>query len=209
MDGGIYSQLSELGFRRSGEHVYRPRCRSCQACIPIRIPVSVFKPSKSQKRCLKRNSDLKVSLVDNIDGDEYFDLYEKYINTRHRDGDMYPPSKEQYVDFLTKEWGITRYLAFRDKEDKLVSVAVADLLDNGVSAIYTFFDPDAHKRSLGVYNILFQIQWAKELKVNYVYLGYWIRQCQKMSYKVDYHPFQLLVNDSWITVSDYSPPQTP
>lgn len=203
MDGDTYSQLSEFGFRRSGEHVYRPRCELCQACVPIRLPVEGFTPSRSQKRCLKRNGDLTMNLVDSIDTDEHYGLYERYINQRHQDGDMYPARRDQYRDFLTSEWGITRYLEFRQK-DKLVAVSVTDLLSNGVSAIYAFFDPEQPKRSFGVFNIVFLTQWAKSQGLPYVYLGYWIRNCQKMAYKVDYKPFQVLVNNHWITIADFS-----
>ena len=202
MDGDTYSQLSEFGFRRSGEHVYRPRCEMCQACVPIRIPVDSFEPSRSQKRSLKRNSDLVMNVVDNIDTDEHYALYEKYINARHQDGDMYPARRDQYLDFLTSEWGITRFLEFR-RNDQLIAVSVTDVLSNGVSAIYAFFDPDQPKRSLGVFNIVFLTQWAKAHGLPYVYLGYWIRHCQKMAYKVAYKPFQVLVNNHWVTVADF------
>jgi arginyl-tRNA--protein-N-Asp/Glu arginylyltransferase len=203
MTGEIYSELSEFGFRRSGSHVYRPKCQSCQACIPIRIPVGTFKPTRAQKRCLKRNSDLAIESLDSIDTDEHYTLYERYIAARHTDGDMYPANRNQYRDFLTSEWGITRYIEYR-LQGQLIGVAVADVLESGVSAIYTFFDPELSKRSLGVFNILFHIQWAHELNLPYVYLGYWIKKCQKMNYKVDYRPFQVLIQNSWITVSDFS-----
>lgn len=201
MNGETYSQLSDFGFRRSGQHVYRPRCESCQACVPIRIPVQGFTPRRSQKRCLSRNSDLEMQVVESIDTDEHFALYERYIDQRHRDGDMYPAEREQYRDFLTSEWGITRYLEFR-KNGELIAVSVTDLLTSGVSAIYAFFEPNLSQRSLGVFNILFLIEWAKSQGLPFVYLGYWIRNCQKMSYKVEYKPFQVLVNNNWITVAE-------
>ncbi|WP_086932345.1 arginyltransferase [Agarilytica rhodophyticola] len=202
MNGDIFSQLSELGFRRSGHHVYRPKCQDCRACVPIRIPVEEFKMSRSQKRCIKANRDVQTLIVDNIDTEEHYQLYANYIEQRHADGDMYPPSVQQYRDFLTSEWGITRYLEFRI-ENRLIAVSVCDLLDNGISAIYAFFDPNETKRSLGVFNILFQTQWAKELKLPFVYLGYWISKCKKMSYKVEYRPFQVLIENRWVVVKDY------
>lgn len=205
IDGDIFSQLSELGFRRSGHHVYRPKCDSCRACVPIRIPVNEFHMSRSQKRCTKANRDVQAHIVENIDTDEHYQLYATYIEQRHADGDMYPPSLKQYRDFLTSEWGITRYIEYRI-EDRLIAVSVCDLLDNGVSAIYAFFDPDEHKRSLGVFNILFQIQWARELRLPFVYLGYWISKCKKMSYKVEYRPFQVLIENRWVVVKDYKSP---
>ncbi len=202
MDAELYSELSDLGFRRSGPHVYRPHCANCQACIPIRLPAFDFTPTRSQKRCLKRNTDLKVRKADNISSDTHYALYERYITQRHADGDMFPPTYEQYTDFLTKEWGVTQFLEFYDG-DRLVAVSVVDHLQAGISAIYAFFDPEDTKRSLGVFNILHLIQRAKAQGLPYVYLGYWIKACQKMRYKVDYRPFQIFVDKQWITVSDY------
>lgn len=198
----LYSQLSNLGFRRSGNHVYRPKCASCHACTPIRIPTSTFTPSRSQIRCLKRNKDLSFTVADSIQSDEYYALYEKYINERHYDGNMYPATREQYEGFLTKEWGVTQYLVVRDTNNTLISVAVIDVLVNGLSAIYTFFEPDEEKRSLGVYGILSQIQWAQQLKLPYVFLGYSIDACQKMNYKRKYKPYQLFQNNQWVTFED-------
>ena len=200
IDATLYSQLSELGFRRSGHHIYRPRCHGCQACIPIRIPVKYFKPSRNQMRCAKRNGDLSMDVVSSIDTDEHYDLYKRYINLRHSDGDMYPPSRSQYTDFLSAEWGVTHYIEFRCESSQLVAVAVTDKLDNGLSAIYTFFDPAQSKRSLGVFSVLFQISWARKMKLPYVYLGYWIKNCKKMTYKIDYQPCQLLINGGWVSI---------
>ena len=202
LNGELYSQLSELGFRRSGRHVYRPNCETCQACVPIRVPVNTFTPSRSQTRCSKRNRDLTMHVVNTIDTDEHYQLYEHYINLRHQDGDMYPASKEQYRDFLTSEWGITEYIEFRDDNKKLIAVSVTDALVHGISAIYFFFDPEQDKRSLGTFNILHLIERAKQCQKPFVFLGYWIKACQKMSYKTKYQPFQVFVNNSWITVSD-------
>lgn len=199
LDSAMYSQLSDYGFRRSGSHVYKPSCQTCQACTPVRVPVETFMPSKSQQRCIKRNSDLNVNAVNAIDTDEHFQLYEKYINARHQDGDMFPAKKDEYLSFLSPQFGITQYLEFRDPQNTLVALAVTDKLHQGLSAIYTFFDPDQEKRSLGVYAILAQIEWAKENKQSYLYLGYWIKQCRKMNYKTQYSPFQLLINNQWLT----------
>ena len=200
IDAELYSRLSELGFRRSGRHLYRPRCESCQACVPARIPVADFKPDRRQKRCLKRNQDLVVCEVGNIASDEHYQLYEAYINGRHADGDMYPPSREQFDSFLTNEWGVTRFLEFR-LEGKLLAVAVTDQLDNGLSAVYTFYDPEQTRRSLGVFAVLHQVQRAYAAGLPAVYLGYWIKQCHKMAYKIDYRPLDLLVQNHWVRVN--------
>ena len=199
LDGTSYSRLSNLGFRRSGRHVYRPHCTNCQKCIPIRVPTESFVPNKSQLRCLKRNADLKLSLAKSIGDDEYYELYERYINQRHQDGEMYPASKEQYSNFLTSEWGITHYLIIRDAHDRLISVAVMDVLTNGVSAIYTFFEPSEDKRSLGVFSVLSQIRWAQHNGFPYVFLGYWIKESRKMAYKTHYKPYQLFIDNRWIS----------
>ncbi len=199
MNARIYSELSDFGFRRSGAHVYRPNCRSCHACIPVRIPVSLFEPNRTQKRCMKRNQDVITTLTDNINTDEHYELYENYINSRHADGDMYPPTRDQYEDFLSAEWGVTRYIEFR-VEGKLLGVAVSDRLDQGLSAIYTFFNPNEPSRSLGVLAVLRQVELAQTLKLPYVYLGYWIRECEKMRYKNQYRPIDMFINNGWVTI---------
>lgn len=138
-------------------------------------------------------------LTDNINTDEHYALYESYIITRHADGDMYPPSRDQYEDFLSSEWGVTRYIELRH-EGKLLGVAVSDRLDHGLSAIYTFFRPDEPSRSLGVLAVLRQIELAKAQNLPYVYLGYWIRDCDKMRYKNQYRPLDIFINNTWLTV---------
>ncbi|MFT5481557.1 MAG: arginyl-tRNA--protein-N-Asp/Glu arginylyltransferase [Halieaceae bacterium] len=196
VDKKLYSSLSLLGFRRSGSYLYRPHCVSCQACTPTRIPVSTFKPSRSQRRCWAHNQDLQITQVENIDTDEHYSLYERYIELRHSDGDMYPAEREQFRSFLSSQWGTTRYLEFR-LEGKLLSVAVSDELEDGLSAIYTYFESDTASRSLGTYAVLQQIERAKLADLPYLYLGYWIKDCQKMSYKTQFRPFQLLQNNRW------------
>lgn len=200
IDLSLYSQLSQLGFRRSGAHLYRPQCASCQACLSCRIPTNLFKPNRSQRRCWQKNQDISVATTSHIDNLEHYSLYSRYIESRHQDGDMYPPSEEQYKNFLTSEWGATQYLEFR-LEDKLIGVSVCDLLDDGLSAVYTFFDPELSERSLGKYAILAQIQKAKDLGLSYVYLGYWIKQCEKMNYKIQYRPLELLINRRWMRLN--------
>ena len=197
MSSGLYSQLSLLGFRRSGSHLYRPNCNSCSACIPARVPVSSFEPKRSQRRAWRRNQDIEVRELDDISGDEPFELYRRYIEERHHDGDMYPPSRDQYQSFLSAEWGVTRFYGMFLAE-RLIGVAVADLIDDGLSAIYTFYDPALHDRSLGTFAVLWQIEATRELGLEYVYLGYWIKQCQKMAYKIQYRPLELYINGNWV-----------
>jgi arginine-tRNA-protein transferase len=199
VDKALYSQLSALGFRRSGDHIYRPHCAHCEACIPARIPVCEFTRSRGQKRIWQRNQDLRIVCTDEISDDEAFDLYRRYISLRHSDGDMYPPEREQFEAFLNNVWDCTRYSRFYD-EATLVAVAVVDALEDGLSAIYTFFDPEVAKRSLGVYAILWEVEQARELGLEYLYLGYWIKNCQKMAYKSDYRPLQVYVKNRWTTL---------
>lgn len=196
-----YSQLSDLGFRRSGRHVYRPHCDQCQACISVRIPSDQFKPSKGQKRLIARNRDLKVRAVSPQLTDEYYDLYERYIIARHADGDMYPPSKDQFMSFLVEGDQDSVFFEFRDPENNLIGLAVCDFLAQGLSAIYTFFDPEQKKRSLGSYAILWQINECRRLGVPYLYLGYWVKDCRKMSYKLAFKPTELLLDSNWVTVN--------
>lgn len=195
-----YSQLSDLGFRRSGKHIYRPYCSNCQACISVRVNGREFVPSKSQKRTFNKNRDLQVMAVPPQFTDEYYALYEKYINTRHSDGDMYPPTPEQFSAFLIEGGQKGCFYEFRDPAGRLLALAVTDYLTSGLSAIYTFFDPDEERRSLGSFAILWQLKEVKRLELEYLYLGYWIRECQKMSYKIAYNPLEMLLHGQWIVV---------
>ncbi len=200
VDKLLYSKLSLLGFRRSGSHIYRPHCSHCEACIPARIPVAAFTPRRAQSRTRKRNEDLRVRRTDDLLDDEAFNLYRRYIEMRHADGDMYPPDREQYESFLNDAWDCTHYYRFYDGQ-ALVALAVVDELQDGLSAIYTFFDPDCDKRGLGTYAILWQIERARALGLDYLYLGYWIRGCRKMAYKSDYRPLELYVKNRWTVIN--------
>lgn len=193
----IYSQLAVYGFRRSGQHIYRPSCMNCKACIPVRVPVATFKPGKSQRRVSSKNRDLDILIVKADYHDEHFVLYQKYIKTRHPDGGMDEAEPDKYMEFLTSDWSDTQFVEFR-LQRKLLSVAIIDKLENGLSAVYTFFDPDHSSRSLGTYAVLWSIKKASELSLPYLYLGYWIRDCQKMSYKKDFRPIELFQNGTWI-----------
>src|SRR5690606_6126993 len=146
-------------------------------------------------RCWQRNQDLQINTVYSINTDEHYNLYADYIIERHSDGDMHPPSRNQYETFLTREWGVTQYLEFR-AQNKLIGVAVCDQLEDELSAVYTFYDAKENARSLRVYAILAQIDKARSLGLNKLYLGYSIKQCNKMQYKTQLRPLELLVNRS-------------
>ncbi|NVK21960.1 MAG: arginyltransferase [Kangiellaceae bacterium] len=199
MNNAVYSELSRLGFRRSGNHVYRPKCPNCSACWTYRVITEAFKPSKSQKRILKANQHLSVGFEPAKPSLEDYELYEHYINERHKDGDMFPPSYDQYADFLFSEWCDSALIRVKD-EDKTVAIMCLDLLDDGLSAVYSFFDSDKHYKGLGVFLILKTIALCQKLHLPYCYLGYYIQNCNKMNYKQSYKPGQVYKNNSWITL---------
>lgn len=196
VDQNLYTSLSRMGFRRSGLHMYKPHCAGCQACVPARIPVADFIPSRNQKRVLKRNADLRVQSLTELNAQQTYPLYERYICARHHDGDMYPPSIEQFQSFLGQAWDFTRYYCF-SLGNEVKAVAVVDHLNDGFSAIYTFFDPADDARSLGKFVILWQIELARQLQLPFVYLGYWVQNCRKMDYKIQYKPIELLDQGEW------------
>ena len=198
MDMAMYSQLIALGYRRSGQHTYRPHCGRCRACIACRVPLHAFVPNRSQKRCLKRNHDLAIRITAAHYSDELFALYRRYINARHADGDMVNPSPEDYENFLYCDWSDTWFAEIR-LAGQLVSVAVFDRVADGLSAVYSFFEPDMPRRSLGKFNILTLIEHGQLLDLPYLYLGYLINGCNKMEYKKDYRPLQCLIDNHWVT----------
>lgn len=200
MNGQIYAELSELGFRRSGDHLYRPHCQLCKACVPARIPVARFRPSRKQTRVLKRNLDIKVTRCDPGFTEERYQLYARYISERHADGDMFPPSRGQFSTFLVSRLPYAFFYEMR-VEDRLIGIAVTDVLPNGMSAVYTFYDPSEERRSLGVFGILWQVAETRRLGLDAVYLGYWIKGCRKMSYKTEYRPIELFVNQRWVALA--------
>ena len=197
MDMGLYGRLIELGYRRSGDYTYRPHCAECSQCQPCRIPVDQFIPRRNQKRCLDRNSDLSISIIPAGYHDEHFELYRSYINTRHADGDMINPTPEDFSNFLYSTWSNTHFIEMR-KNGRLLAVAVTDFIDSGLSAVYSYFDAEETRRSLGTLCILQQLEQAKKMQLDYLYMGYWIEQCQKMSYKADFQPLEILVDHRWV-----------
>jgi arginyl-tRNA--protein-N-Asp/Glu arginylyltransferase len=192
----IYEAALAKGFRRAGGHVYRPHCGACRACVAARIPVADFVPDRSQKRCLKRNADLSVDVVRAEFRDEYFDLYRRYLDLRHREGGMDNPETEDFGRFLYTAWSPTRFIEFR-LDGKLVGIAVTDFAQAGLSAVYTFYDPDLASRGLGTFAILQQIEIARMRNIPHVYLGFWIEGHPKMDYKTRFRPLELLGSDGW------------
>lgn len=191
-----YSELIQLGFRRSGEMAYRPHCGPCQSCVAIRIPIVHFHPSRGQKRIWKKNNDLKFVSLPFAFHEEHYQLYQRYQSARHSGGSMDIDDPEKYTSFFAASGLETRLIEFRHA-GKLLCVAAIDWLPAGLSSMYTFFEPEQSNRSLGVYAILWQIMKAKEIGLTHVYLGYWIDECEKMSYKTHYRPYELFLQQQW------------
>lgn len=192
----VYNQLIKRGFRRSGEYVYRPGCADCSACTPVRIRCEQFQPRRTDRRNLALNADLTVDFEQANYSDEYFALYCKYLSARHPDGGMDNPDPEDFSRFLLNPWGDTLFLEVR-LDDKLLAIAVTDATTDGLSAVYTFFDPDQQTRALGKLCILKQIELCRAMAYPYLYLGYWVDGCQKMQYKTDFQPQEHFNGNDW------------
>jgi len=199
MSMALYGQLIDLGFRRSGRYVYQPRCRRCTACLPARLPVTQLRPTRSQRRTWARNQDLTVSVRPAAFSEEHYALYRRYMATRHPGGGMDVDQPDAYMEFLCSDWSDTRFVEFREGAT-LVAVAVTDYLRQGLSAVYTFFSPEAGRRGLGTYAILWQADAAARSGRRHLYLGYWIEGSQKMAYKGCFRPLEVYRQGVWHTV---------
>jgi arginyl-tRNA--protein-N-Asp/Glu arginylyltransferase len=194
----VYGDLVQIGFRRSGVFAYRPYCDGCRACLPLRIPVNRFEPNRTQRRLWKRNSDLATIALDLHFEDEHYALYQRYQSMRHAGGGMDHDSRDQYAQFLLQSRVESRLIEFRDPRGCLKMVSIIDILSDGISSVYTFYDPDERQRSLGTYGILWQIDQCQRLSREHLYLGYWIEQSPKMAYKSLFQPNEILKNGVWI-----------
>jgi len=195
----MYNVLAEIGFRRSGEYVYTPNCPACMACRPIRIPVSSFNPSRSQKRCLNKNKNTVVKMVEARFEQRHFELFQKYVNQRHADGGMDNPTKSSYLDFIISTWSRTHLYEYY-LHDALIALAVVDEVNHGFSAVYTFFDPEYSHLSPGTFAILWLIKETQRLNRTWLYLGYLIKDCQKMRYKSSFRPLEAYTQGKWINL---------
>lgn len=195
----VYGQLIKKGFRRSGDFAYRPHCPHCQACISIRVVTADFVPNRSQKRALKQHQHLTVRILPIGYHEAHFSLYSAYIQARHADEQPASATQtevEQYRSFLCQSHVDSVMVEF-SAGHQLKMVSIIDIVDDGISAVYTFYDTTDAKASLGTYNVLWQIEWAKALQLPYLYLGYWIKDSKKMTYKQNFQPQEQLIDHEW------------
>lgn len=193
-----FSDMMRMGFRRQGRTIYRPHCDSCAACVSVRVPVLQFSPSRTQRKTWRKNQDLQAQFVAKAMSNEQFELFKRYQQSRH--------AKDNYSSFELEKWyrvliteteTVTHVVEFRDEGGRLMLVSVIDELDHGLSALYTFYDPDFPARSLGTFAILWQIDLATRWQLDYVYLGYWIRDCANMRYKDRFQPLEYWQGLRW------------
>lgn len=202
-DVHMQTALAQHGFRRSGRYLYKPQCPGCNDCVPARVDVANFRPSRSQRRNLKRNADLDVSISRPWCNDALLALYNHYQHWRHPEGQMIAAGSAHFAEFLLSGWSDSYFLEIRSCR-RLVAVSVVDRLEDGHSAVYTFYDPAEEKRGLGSFALLKLIETARFENLPWVYLGYWLPGHQKMDYKRRFRPLELLGEHGWQRTEDTS-----
>ncbi|MCA3421467.1 MAG: arginyltransferase [Roseomonas sp.] len=198
----LHERLSRAGFRRSHNIAYAPVCPGCQACVPIRVVSEDFTPDRTQRRILRANADLTISEMPARATAEQFTLFQRYQKNRHADGDMAAMGYYDYRAMIEDTPISTGVLEFRDAQDRLLGACLTDWLADGLSAVYSFFDTDEDKRSLGTFAVLWLIGRARSLGLPYVYLGYWVPESRKMAYKARFRPSEILISGAWHRLND-------
>ncbi|WP_430230913.1 arginyltransferase [Nitrosomonas communis] len=203
IDTAAYAQLIKLGFRRSGNFVYRPSCEQCEACVPVRIIVDQFSSTRTQRRAWKRHQHLVATQHKLHYHPDHYRLYRRYQVKRHTSGGMDYDSRDQYCNFLLQSNVDSKLVTFHEN-NQLRMISIIDQLPDGFSSVYTFFDPDILNASFGTFNILWQIEQCRMKNLPFLYLGYWIGETRKMSYKTNFQPLQRLFDGQWQAFSNSS-----
>lgn len=194
---GLVDLLTEAGFRRSQQALYKPACPQCRACVPVRIVTAGWQASRSERKILNRNADLAAAEVPRRATEEQYRLFSRYLAARHDDGGMASMGFESYAEMVEAGAPGTLLVEFRDAAGGLVGVSLTDRVASGLSGVYKFFAPEQTRRSLGTFIILWHVRRAAELGLAYVYLGYWIGACRKMAYKARFGPLERLDDAEW------------
>ena len=205
IDTGVYSELVRLGFRRSGAFTYRPYCDHCRACVPVRVPVATFVPTRTHRRTLRDHRGLKFVRRELGYDSEHYELYLRYQRSRHPGGGMDHDSREQYQHFLLHSNVTTDLFEFR-RGSELKMISLVDRLEDGLSSVYTFYNADERGTSYGTFSVLWQIERCRALGLDYLYLGYWIEQSTKMAYKASFQPIEGLVEGRWAILGEHAIP---